>query len=225
MGDAEIPEYAVIHSIKSAKGPHNHMRLIFLRALVIANVCCAASTTLAQSLLENGDFENPTDPLKGWITDYAFTGNRHYVGNKQHISIVTDGARKNVVKFGSAGDAGVKMESVPFPFEPGFKYVCNLDIKGGYRLYFAGYQWAPGVKPHVNPELGELRMVYQSKATTGTSEVWKQEQLELPGVALSPQALAHLKKVRFLTVYIYMGTPGSVDNVTLTKVADPSMKF
>ena len=40
-------------------------------------------------------------------------------------------ARKNVVKFGSAGDAGVKMECRAFPLEPGFKYVCNLDIKGG----------------------------------------------------------------------------------------------
>ena len=198
------------------------MRFVLPTLLLIAAALSAAS---AQSLLENGNFENPTDPLKGWVTDYAFTGNSNYLGNKQHISIAIDGARKNVVKFGSAGDAGVKMESRPFPLEPGFKYVCNLEIKGGYRLYFAGYQWAPGVKPHDNPELGELRMVYQSKATTGTSEAWKQEKLELPGIALSPQALAHLKKVRFLTIYIYMGSPGSVDNVTLTKVGDSSMKF
>lgn len=180
----------------------------------------------AQSMLENGNFDNPADPLKGWVTDYEWSGNSYYVGNKKHVSIVTEGARKNVVKFDSAGDAGVKMECRAFPLDPGFKYICNLDIKGGgYRIYFAGYQWTPGVRPHDNPELGELRMIYQSKATTGTSEAWKQEKIELPGIALSASAIEHLKKVRYLTVYIWMVKPGFVDNVTLTKVADPAMKF
>jgi len=202
------------------------MRLILPSLLVIAAALFAIPAARAQSLLENGNFDNPGDPLKGWLTDYAWSGNSHYLGNKQHVTIETDGARKNVAKFGSAGDAGVKMECRAFPLEPGFKYVCNLDIKGGgYRIYFAGYQWAPGLRPHDNPELGELRMIYQSKATTGTSEAWKQEKIELPGIALSPQALAHLKKVRYLTVYIWMVTPGFVDNVTLTKVPDPAMKF
>ena len=70
--------------------------------------------------------------------------------NKSHISAGTDGAR-NAVKFTSAGTGGEKMESHPFPLEPGFKYICKLDVKGAYRLYFAGYQWAPGVHPHDKP--------------------------------------------------------------------------
>ena len=198
------------------------MRLILSSLLLLAT----ALGVRAQALLENGNFDNPTDPLKGWVVDYEWTGNSNYVGNKKHVSIVTEGARKNVVKFDSAGDAGVKMECRAFPIEPGFKYVCNLDIKGGgYRIYFAGYQWAPGVRPHDQPELGELRMIYQSKATTGSSDAWKQEKLELPGIALSAAAIEHLKKVRYLTVYIWMAKPGFVDNVTLTKVADPAMKF
>ena len=185
-----------------------------------------ATAAHAQSLLENGSFENQGDPLKGWVTDYAFTGNTHYIGNKQHVTVAMESARKNVANFGNAGDAGVKMECRAFPLEPGFKYVCNLDIKGGgYRVYFAGYQWAPGVRPHENPELGELRMIYQSKALTGSSADWKQEKLELPGVPLSDAAKAHLKKVRYLTIYIWMVKPGAVDNITVTKVADPSMKF
>ncbi len=198
------------------------MRLFFPSLLLIAT----ALAVDAQSLLENGNFDNPTDPLKGWVTDYEWTGNSHYVGNKKLVSIVTEGARKNVVKFGDNGDAGVKIECRAFPLEPGFKYVCNLDIKcAAYRIYFAGYQWAPGVHPHENPELGKLRMIYQSKAATGTTDAWKQEKLELPGVTLSPQAIEHLKKVRYLTVYIWMAKPGFVDNVTVTKVADPAMKF
>jgi hypothetical protein len=202
------------------------MRFLLSSFLLITAAVVAAPPAPPQSLIENGNFDNPTDPFKGWVTDYAFTGNKWYIGNKEHLSIVQETGRKNVVQFGSAGDAGVKMECRAFPLEPGFKYVATVDIKGGgYRIYFAGYQFAPGVRPHENPELGELRLIYQSKATSSSSEAWKQEKIELPGVKLSEAALQHLKKVRYLTVYIWMVKPGFLDNVTVTKVPDPSMKF
>jgi hypothetical protein len=193
--------------------------------LLLALTVLSAPVLQAQSIVENGNFANPGDPLKGWIIDYAWDGNSNYMDNKKHVSVGSEGG-KNVVKFGDAGSAGVKMECRAFPLEPGFKYVCNLDIKGGgYRVYFAGYQWAPGVHPHESPELGELRKIYQSKALTGTSESWKQEKLEIPGVNLSDQAIIALKKVRFLTVYIWMAKPGEVGNISVTKVADPAMNF
>ena len=203
------------------------MRSPKLCLLFIAATVAAVSASRAQSVIENGGFENAGDPFKGWITDYAWAGNSNYMANKTHVSIVADGAHKNVVKMDSPGEEGVKMECRAFALEPGFRYVCNLEVKGGdYRIYFAGYRWAPGVQPHENPELGELRLVYQSKVAQNTAgNAWKQEKMELPGVALSPQALEHLKQVRFLTVYIWFHTPGFVDNVTVTKVADPAMKF
>jgi hypothetical protein len=68
-------------------------------------------------------------------------------------------------------------------------------------------------------------MVYQSKAATGASDQWKRETIELPGVTLSQQAVEHLKKVRYLTVYIWMAKPGFVDNVVITKAADSAMNF
>ncbi len=186
----------------------------------------APSASPSAPLIVNGNFDDPTDPLKGWITDYEWEGNSHYIGNKKHVSIVTEGARKNVVKFDNNGDDGVKMECRAFPIEPGFKYICTMDVKcEACRIYFAGYQWKPGVHPHDNPELGELRMIYKSKAAEHVSKDWAPVKIELPGVALSPQALEFLKKLRYLTVYIWMAKPGFVDNVTVTKVADPSMKF
>jgi hypothetical protein len=203
------------------------MRYFLLFSALLAHVVHAAPPgPVRRPVIENGSFDDPANPLKGWIIDYAFTGNSNYVGNQSKVSVSTDGARKNVVQFGYAGEQGVKMESFAFPIEPGFKYTCSLDIKGGgYRLYFAGYQFTPGVRPHEKPELGELRMIYQSKATVGSSTEWKQEKFELPGVSLSQQAIEHLKKVRYLTVYIWMAKPGYVDNVLVTKTADPAMNL
>jgi hypothetical protein len=202
------------------------MRLPNLRLLLLAALLSLAPSSRAESLIENGSFDDPAEPLKGWITDYEWTGNSWYVGNKKHVAAVAEAERGTVVKLTSPGDAGVKMESRAFPLEPGFRYVCNLDVKGGgYRLYFAGYKWAPGIRPHENPKLEELRLIYQSKATTATAEGWKQEKFELPGVKLSPQAIGHLKEVRFLTVYIWFVKSGFVDNVKVTKVPDPGMNF
>lgn len=203
------------------------MRVLLLSVLLASLALQAAPPgQVGQTLIQNGSFDDPSDPLKGWVVDYAFTGNSHYSGNKSRVSIANEGARKNVVQFGSNGDAGVKMECRSFPIEPGFRYTCTLDIKsGGYRIYFAGYQFTPGVRPHENPDLGELRMVYQSKAAVGSCAEWKQERIELPGVALSPQAIEHLRKVRQLTVYIWMAKPGMVDNVVVTKTADLTMNF
>jgi len=229
LGDKKTgQENAVIGRASSLyNGSLRSMRFLLLSvSLFAASLHAAPPAVPQQSIIENGSFDHPTEPLKGWIVDYEFTKNSWYVGNKSHVSIVTEGARKNVVQFGSAGDAGVKMECRAFPLEPGFKYVATLDMKGaGYRIYFSGYQFAPGVRPHENPELGELREIYKSKATVGSSSEWKQEKIEIPGVKLSPQAIEALKKVRYLTVYIWMAKPGFVDNVTVTKVADPTMKF
>ncbi len=181
----------------------------------------------AQELIENGTFDDSEDPLKGWITDYEWTGNKHYVDNKGRVAAdAGGGGRSKVVKITPAGDAGAKMECIPIKFEPGFRYSASLDVQGGpYRIYFAGYKWKPGVRPHDNPELGELRLIYKSKAVAGSSSSWEREKLELPGVKLSAQALAHLKHVRYVTLYVWMMKGGSVDNVSVRKVADPSIKF
>jgi hypothetical protein len=203
------------------------MRTPFFGLFFVAAALLAPTAGRGQSLLENGKFNNAGDPFKGWVTDYEWTGNSNYVGNKAHVSIASDGARKTAVKMDSPGETGVKMESRPFPFEPGFRYTGAVDVKGGgYRIYFGGYKWAPGIHPHDNPELSELRMIYMSKAVQAESPgAWKQEKIELPGVKLSAEALAHLKDIRFLTFYIWFNKPGFVDNASVTKVADPTLKF
>ena len=184
-----------------------------------------ATSLHAQSLLENGNFDNPTDPFKGWVTDYAWTGNQNYAENKNHLTLATDEGRK-CVNFAKNGDGGTKMETLPILFEPGFKYSCDIDIKGtACRVYFAGYQWLPGIHPHDNPALTELRKIYQSKAAIVSSPTWINAHLELPGVVLSDDAKAHLSKIRYLTLYIWMLNGGAVSHVTVKKIADPTMAF
>ena len=181
-----------------------------------------------KSLVVNGTFDDKDEPFKGWITDYAFSGNKYYIENKERVKIVaSEGDRTSVVSIKPAGDAGAKMESKPIVFEAGYRYTCTLDIKGGpYRIYFAGYKWEPGIRPHDDPELGELRMIYKSKAaSSGGGPSWKAEKLELPGVKLSPQAKTHLKAVRFVTVYVWMMKEGFVDNIVVERTADPSVEF
>jgi hypothetical protein len=196
---------------------------IVLRSLgTLACLFLTSVTCHAENLLANGNFDHKDGPLTGWITDYAFSGNSHYMNNKNCVSVI-DG--KAVFK--DNGVDGVKLECRPMAIEPGFKYTAKLDVKGGpSRIYIAGYKWKPGVRPHDNPELGELRMIYKSNAiVTESLSAVKRETIELPGVKLSPQAKTALKEVRFISLFIYMLGEASVANVTMTKNPDPEMKL
>lgn len=202
------------------------MKNIFIViAITVLTGCCATVASAAvQDLLENGGFDHPDHGLEGWIVDYAWSGNKHYAENADKVLLVPQkGSRGNAVKLLGDNGAGVKMESLPIPFDMDYSYECTLDIRGGpYRVYLAGYKWKPGIRPHDDPELGELRMVYKSKAASGSASSWKEETTRLPGVKPTSMALQHLKQVRFVTVYIYFLQPGFVDNVSLTRTENPS---
>jgi hypothetical protein len=190
------------------------------KVLAMAAAWCAfAGASRAENLLENGAFDHPEGALRGWHTDYAWSGNKHYAKNAEKVHPVPQpGGKGNAIRLLGDGGAGVKMESAPLPFDPACTYDCSLDVKGGpYRVYLAGYKWKPGVRPHEAPRLEELRMVYKSKAAAGSSSSWKRETTRLPGTKPSPMALEHLRQVRFLTVYVYFMEPGYVDNVTVTR--------
>ena len=196
--------------------------------LLLASVLVSpAFAQQRQKLVENSSFDHSQGELHEWNIDYQWTGNSHYVENKERVAIVaSEGDRKQVVSFRPSTDAGAKMECIPLVFEEGYRYRCALDVKGGpYRAYFAGYKWQPGIRPHEAPELGELRLIYKSKANSGSSKNWKTIKLELPGVELSSRARSHLAHVRYVTLYIWMMKPGFVDNVHIERVEDSSVTF
>ena len=190
--------------------------------LVVLGAFWLNAAPAGEKLIENGSFDHKDDPLTGWITDYAWTKNSNYIDNKSRVTPY-GGAIKIDPKTEAA--EGAKMECVPIPFEPGYRYTASLDVKGGpYRVYFAGYQWKPGIRPHDKPELGELRMIYKSLATKGEGGA-KRISLSLPGKELSAQAKKHLKYVRFVTLYIWFMNDGFVDNVVVERTPDPSVTF
>ena len=203
-----------------------------LRFLAIPAIIASPLAHAADAPFLTFDFDNGTNPPTGWITDYEWSGNTYYVENK--FQITTGGGSVHLkpdAKYQSKspmpGEGGAKMETIPFVFEPGYSYSCSLDVKGGpSRVYFAGYRWAPGVRPYDNPELKDLRMIYKSKAAnTEASSGWTRVTLDFPGVTLSEQAIKHLKYVRFATLYVWFMKEGSIDNVVISKKPDPSLNF
>ena len=82
-------------------------------AALLAFVLCTPALA-GDNLIANGTFDHEEGELHGWNTDYAWTGNSHYVGNKDRVK-VSGGAA--VLK--AAGDAGVKIESIAIPLEKG----------------------------------------------------------------------------------------------------------
>lgn len=172
----------------------------------------------AEDLCFNGAFDHSDGPLAGWTYDYQWSGNSHYLGNHKKVSAVArEGSKSHVVKIGPSGDAGAKIESKPIPFEQGYRYTCTADVKGSFRIYFAGYKWEPGIRPHADPPLGKLRKIYKSKVNTTEGDSWRKVKFEVPGVQLSNLALAHLKHVRFLTVYFWTIGGGCIDNVKVMR--------
>lgn len=179
-----------------------------------------------QNLCYNGTFDVPDKPLDGWMIDYRWTGNSHYAANHTRVSAVASHkGKRNVMRI--KGGAETKVESAAIPFEQGARYQCTLNLMGSMpHIYFSGYKWKPGIRPHEKPHLGDLRRIYKSqfrntKVSSGGGG-WKKVTFEFPLPNLSDLAKKHLKYVRFCTVYIIVINDASgeiyVDDVVVTKI-------
>jgi hypothetical protein len=204
----------------------------------------------ATNLLFNGSFDNRNDPLAGWVYDYAWSGNSWYRDNKKHVSIVpAEGGRKQVLRLSATrqilwGDGqGVKVDSKPVPFDPEASHKLSLYARTAARtsnpgpncrVYIEGYDWKPGIKPHDNPDLSELRKVYKqgsgnilyfgaakSGPFSNPTEAWSMGTCVFPGKNSSEEGGKHLKQIKFICVHIVAidGWDGDlfVDDVVLEK--------
>lgn len=121
------------------------------------------------NLLRNGTFSNGLD---GWRFKYDLDGESWYTNNHNCVSVITDEqTHQTMVKLvGTHAELlvpgmGVKLDSAPIPIKPTdkFKLSCWAKSSGpDCRILVYGYKWKPGIKPHADPILPELRECYHS---------------------------------------------------------------
>ena len=201
-----------------------------LGLMLLTAVGNAAPVNKGAELCHNGGFSHAEDPLNGWMIDYAWSGNSHYMGNKSHIKFLPRYGGKSGVMHVDGRGGETKVECLPIPFERGARYRCTIDYKAttGPHIYFTGYKWKPGIRPYADKpvHIGDLRRIYKSAfrnhKVRGLSGGWKRETFEFPMTNASALSLKHLKYVRFMTVYFvvvqYARGEAWIDNVSVKRI-------
>ena len=142
------------------------MKRIIIVAALAAGAVAAQGQAIGPNLMANGTFDNGLD---GWKSKYDKPGESWYFDNAGNVSVIpADGGQKNVlqlrVKPSVAGTQGTKVDSQPVAIDPKGKYKLTLKARADgcdCRILFEGYKWKPGIKPHPNPDLSELRRCYK----------------------------------------------------------------
>lgn len=140
------------------------------KSIIMAGIAAMAVSVQGQAisanLMANGTFDNGLD---GWKSKYDKPGESWYFDNAANVTVIpADGGQKNVlqlrVKPQVAGTQGTKVDSQPVAIDPKGKYRLTLKARADgcdCRILFEGYKWKPGIKPHANPEISELRRCYK----------------------------------------------------------------
>ncbi|MBI2438119.1 MAG: hypothetical protein HYV36_04820, partial [Lentisphaerae bacterium] len=161
--------------------------------------------------------------LFGWKYNYEDTGNSLLAKNHEYVTVTDEDAREHVLDL-RANDAllnlpgqGVLVDSYPIPVTPGGRYKLTVTAKttgADCRILAEGYRWRPGVKPHANPRLAELRKCYKfaqvffnpEKAGTmggiNPSQGWVTAAQTFPEEHMSKLAQETFSRVQFLVVHI-----------------------
>ena len=212
------------------------IKLLAASALLFPGIVFAAS----DNLLANGSFDNAAAPLANWRITYDLPGEGQYIGNEKLVSVVPmESGRKQVLRFEVsakvAGWQGVKTDSAPVPIEPNGKYRFSAAAKTtgpNCRIMLEGYKWRPGIKPHANPELSELRRMYKfaqlyyGGAKGGdfgnVGRSWSTASMTLPDTKMTDLAKEKYNEVKFLVAHIVgIGGGGGVlyvDDVKIEKI-------
>lgn len=203
-----------------------------------------SAATIGSNLVVNGSFDNPDNPLTAWKYKYDRGGDSWYANNHNNVKVINDGGRTKVLSlWGDYGilqapGQGTKVDSDPIPFEQGVTYELSAWGRSSgptSRMLIEGYRWAPGVKPHPNPDISEIRKCYKfsqlyfgpkKEGTMGdVPKSWTQAKLLFPDPEMSKSAEAkkNLARIQFIIIHIVAigGSTGSllVDDISIKKVA------
>jgi hypothetical protein len=216
------------------------MKLLFTLLLLASTLLPAAQAS--SNLLANGSFDNSGDPLTHWKYKYDKEGESWYFNNHTHVKVEPrlDGRTGVLALFGTqdmltGAGQGTKVDSFPVLVKPGKRFRLTLSARtaGPFtRTLVEGYQWRPGVKPHPDPDISELRkcfkgeLVYFGSVKGGThspvGRSWQTASVVFPAEKPSELAVDKLAKMEFLVVHIVaiFGSEGTlyIDDVSLEEV-------
>lgn len=177
----------------------------------------------------NSDFTSSKGALDGWNVDYDWTRNKQQMGNAKNASVLPEfKGRKNVLRIAVPSGFESKVETPLIPYEAGDMYQCTFDIyveKVVVNTLFQGYNLKPGVPPGENTKLQDLRRMYKAEYVATKGPMWKTVTVGIPHAQVSATAYGHLKKIRYITVLMYV--PGAtyfedgnfyLSNVRITKL-------
>jgi hypothetical protein len=213
------------------------MKTSFLTLLLAALALASADAASSSNLLANGSFDKG---LEGWKCKYDKQGESWYFTNHERVKVEPKMAGRSQLLALYGDDAtlgwnGTKADSKPVHVTPGGRYRLSASVMStgpGARLMVEGYQWRPGVKPHPDPDLSELRKVFKSELVYFGSQQgggismpgksWETGKVVFPDEKPSPLAIEKLAKMEFLVVHIVAisGSAGTLylDDIKLEQV-------
>lgn len=189
------------------KRMQNTIGTFFGLALALASLAASGATNYCY----NSDFTSSKGPLDGWNVDYDWTRNKHQMGNAKNASVLPEfKGRKNVLRIAVPSGFESKVEVPLIPYEAGDMYQCTFDIyveKVVVNALFQGYNLKPGISPSDPPKLQNMRRMYKAEYVALNGATWKTVTVTIPHAQISATAYGHLKKIRYITVLMYV--PGA----------------
>lgn len=208
------------------------MKQIYLTMGLIMSL---SLTALAQAgdlnLCYNAAFDSEKGNFDGWNLDYDWSGVKLQQGNHLNASYLPEfKGKKNVMHMKVIDGYESKVECKLLPYELGDRYKCTFDIyieKVNMKMLFNGYQFTPGIRPYEDPKLQDLRRIYKTEQMDmNMAAKWQSMTMYFPNNSqVSSTAYTHLKKVRYISVFLYVPghtyfAPGNfyLTNMRITKV-------
>jgi len=208
-------------------------RMDFLSCVVFSLAMTLSSMAVESNLCYNSSFDSEKGNFDGWNINFDWTGIALQTGNHLNVSFLPEfRGKKNVLKMKVPPRYESKVETALIPYKKGERYKCTFDILiegvDVMKVLFQGYNLKPGIPPSDKMLLQDLRRSYKAESIDmAKGATWKTVTVEFPMAQLSELAASHLKKVRYITVLMYVtgGTftvPGTfyMSNMRITKLPE-----
>jgi len=210
-------------------------------AIAALLLLAASAQGAGSNLVFNASWDSEGEPLTGWQIKYDQKGESWYFENHLHVFVLPlESGRRTVLRLAVprqdiADNQGTKTDSRPIPVKPGGKYKLTAFARStgpNCQLLMEGYRWKPGITPHPNPTLYELRKCYtfrqlffgpvEGGTMGGPDKTWRRASMTVPEKVTGKLQKQKLDEIEFLVLHFNAigGVVGDlyVDDVELERV-------